>query len=259
MEASQLTPDGAPVRLPPRTPWPPGFPAVLIRTTVKVRDGHTAYAAAKSGDAEAAVFLADDLLSAPSVDGLRRFAGHPDAAPILLPVSALETSGFNAIPDAMARVFARRLGWRLSSGEVVQSNRVGHTRAKAYNRLVTPATFEGPVEAGARYVLVDDHVGLGGTLANLKGYIETSGGVVVAMTTLTESRDGRQIALRPEARDMLWERHGDRLDTLWRERLGHGIDCLTDVEAGILCRELSIDAIRDRMAQGTVEARGRGL
>lgn len=63
-------------------------------------------------------------------------------------------------------------------------------------------------------MLVDDHVGLGGTLANLKGHIETHGGKVVAMTTLTESRDGRHIALRRETLDMLWERHGDRLETL---------------------------------------------
>ena len=108
-------------------------------------------------------------------------------------------------------------------------------------------------------MLVDDHVGLGGTLANLKGHIETQGGKVVAMTTLTESRDGRQITVRRETLNMLSERHGDRLDTFWREQLGHGLECLTNVEGAVLCRELSVDAVRDRMAQGAVEARGRGL
>lgn len=66
------------------------------------------------------------------------------------------------------------------------------------------------------YVLVDDHVGLSWTLANLRGYIETRGGRVIAMTTLTE------------------------------------------VEALNLCRQPSVAAIEDFLAQAAVEARGRG-
>ncbi len=251
--------EGPGATLPQRTPWADDFPVVAIHSTVDCRDSHPRYLAAKAGDAEAAWVLASDLLSHKAVDDLGRALELKGGDPILLPITALETTGFNAIPDAMARILARRLGWRLSSGEIVQSNRVGHTRARAFNRLVTPATFAGPVASGERYVLVDDHVGLGGTLANLKGHIETHGGAVVAMSTLTESRDGRQIALRRETLDMLWERHGKRLDTLWREQLGHRLECLTNVEGGILCRELSVDAIRDRMAQGAIEARGRGL
>jgi hypothetical protein len=248
-----------PISLPPRTPWRPGFPNAINHTTVRERDQFPGYAEAKAGNADAALALADGLLSVESIDELNSLVTSVGQSPILLPVTALETTGFNAIPDAMARVMARRLGWLLSSGTIVQSNTVGHTRAKAFNRLVTPAIFTGKVEPGARYVLIDDHVGLGGTLANMRGHIETSGGIVLATTALTESRDGRQIALHPETLDMLWERHGHSLDTLWRERLGHGLDCLTNIEGGILCRELSVDAIRDRMAQGSIEARGRGL
>ncbi len=231
----------------------------VIHTTVQARDRFPGYAEAKAGDAAAALWLADGLLSLGALTDLRALVSRVAQSPILLPVTALETTGFNAIPDAMARVLARHLDWSLSSGKIVQSNKVGHTRARAYNRLITPAAFVGPVESGAGYVLVDDHVGLGGTLANLKGHIETSGGIVVATTALTESREGRQIALRSETLNMLWERHGHSLDTLWKERLGHGLECLTNVEGGILCRELSVDAIRDRMAQAAVEARGRGL
>lgn len=108
-------------------------------------------------------------------------------------------------------------------------------------------------------MLVDDHVGLGGTLANLKGHVERLGGAVVAMTTLTESREARHIALRASTRDMLWSRHGAELDTFWREQFGHGLDCLTNLEGEILCRELSVDAIRGRLAKAASEVRGRGL
>ena len=145
------------------------------------------------------------------------------------------------------------------AGEIVQTNKVGHTRAPAFQRLVTPAVFDGEVQAGAAYVLVDDHIGLGGTLANLRGHVEAHGGHVIVITTLTESRDARCISLRPETRDMLWERHGEELDQLWHSQFGHGIDCLTEVEALQLCRQPSVAGIEDFLAKAAVEVRGRGL
>lgn len=145
------------------------------------------------------------------------------------------------------------------AGEIVQTNKVGHTRAPAFQRLVTPATFEGQVQPGANYVLVDDHVGLGGTLANLRGYVEARGGEVIAITTLTESRDARIISLQPATRIVLRDRHGQALDDLWQSQFGYGIDCLTEVEALNLCRQHSVAAIEDFLAQAAVEARGRGL
>ena len=58
---------------------------------------------------------------------------------------------------------------------------------------------------------------------------------------------------------MLWDRYGEELDILWQDQFGYGVDCLTEVEAGILCREQSVAAIEDFLAQGAIEARGRGL
>lgn len=242
---------------PPRTPWPQDSPQVVVHSELVLRDHHPAYAAAKAGDDLAALEVAEDLLSPAATMALGEIIG--DRRAVLLPITALETAGFNAIPDAMAQVLCVELGLPVAFGRIVQSNWVGHTRAPAFNRIVTPATFEGEVEPGWAYVLVDDHVGLGGTLANLKGYVEINGGVVIAMTTLTESRDGRQIALRPQTRDVLRERHGEALENFWREQFGHGLDCLTDIEGQLLGREPSLDAIRDRLAKAAVEARSRGL
>ncbi len=180
-------------------------------------------------------------------------------AALLLPVVAEEAAGFNAIPDAMAQVLSRELGMEAVAGEIVQTNKVGHTRAPAFQRLVTPAMFGGPVRRGANYVLVDDHVGIGGTLANLRGYVETHGGLAIAMTALTESREARRIALRPETLNVLREKHGKALDDFWLSQFGYGIDCLTEVEALILCRQPSVAAIKDFLAQAAVEACGRGF
>lgn len=240
-----------------RAPWPTDFPDVFIHTDLRTRDAHPSYRAAKSGDADAALNLALDLLNGETTVRLRTIVG--DAPALLLPVVAEETTGFNAIPDAMAQILARHLGAEAVAGEVVQTNKVGHTRAPAFQRLVTPAAFDGPVRRHARYVLVDDHVGLGGTLANLRGYVEAGDGRVVGMTTLTESRDARRISLRSGTLHMLRERHGEELDKLWKSQFGYGIDCLTEIEAQNLCRQPSIAAIEDFLAQAAIEARGRGF
>jgi len=58
---------------------------------------------------------------------------------------------------------------------------------------------------------------------------------------------------------MLWAKHGQALEDLWQAQFGHGIDCLTEVEAQNLCRQQSVVAIEDFLAQAAVEARGRGL
>lgn len=222
-----------------------------------MRDAHPGYQSAKAGDPDAALTLAIDLLDRARVQTLRSaFAG---GVALLLPVIADEMAGFNAIPDAMAQVLGRILDLPVIAGEIVQTNKVGHTRAPAFQRLVTPAMFDGDVHAGAAYILVDDHVGLGGTLANLRGYVEVLGGRVVAMTTLTESRNAKRISLRSETRDMLWERHGEKLDQLWNAQFGHGIDCLTEVEAHQLCRQQSVVSIENFLAKAAIEARSRGL
>jgi hypothetical protein len=240
-----------------RLPWPADFPDVIIHTDVRTRDAHHSYAAAKGGDADAALELAIDLLSDDALSNLREAIGEHGA--VLLPVTAEETQGFNAIPDAMAQVIGRDLGLRAVSGQVVQTNKVGHTRARAFQRMVTPPVFAGPIERGADYVLVDDHVGLGGTLASLRGHVEAAGGRVIAMTALTESRDGRRISLRPDTLAMLGKRHGNALEKLWQSQFGYGLDCLTEVEGQILCRQHSVAAIEDFLAQAAIEARGRGL
>lgn len=240
-----------------RVPWPADFPDVILHTDVRTRDAHPAYAAAKSGDPVAALQLAADLTDDQAVEQLRNLIGGREA--LLLPIIAEEAAGFNAIPDALAQLLARYLNRPVVAGEIVQTNKVGHTRAKTFQRLVTPPAFAGPVQSGGDYVLVDDHVGLGGTLANLRGHVELNGGRVIGMTTLTESRMGRTICLRDETRHMLWKKHGEELDQLWEGQFGYGIDCLTEAEAQNLCRQPSVDAIEDFLAQAAVEARSRGV
>lgn len=108
-----------------REPWPDWFPEVVIHAYLSARDGHRDYRSAKAGDADAALSLAIDLMGDVAVEELRAINAGRNA--LLLPVVADEAAGFNAIPDAMAHVLGRDLGLEVSVGEVVQTNKVGHT------------------------------------------------------------------------------------------------------------------------------------
>lgn len=240
----------------PRTPWPTTFPEIVVHSSEARRNEDADFVAAKSGDLQAALRLAVRLIS-PEATIQLALADCVDA--MLLPVTALETTGFNAIPDAMARLIGAFTGYPVLDGVIVQANRVGHTRSTGWHRIVTPAVFEGPVEPGRNYILVDDHVGLGGTLANLRGHVEAGGGRVVAMTTLSESRDARTIAVRPNTLSLLRLRHGQELEDFWQAVFGHSLDCLTNVEAAYLARQLSVEIIGKRMAAAAEQARRRGL
>jgi hypothetical protein len=244
--------------LPTRFPWPGNFPPVVIHCqSVKLRDGHPDYLPAKSGSGEAAIRLANALIDAQAIARIRTTLGGRDA--VILPVVADESMGFNAIPDGMAHILGQALKLSVVSGEIVQSNKVGHTRAPAFQRIVTPAEFRGEVIEGANYVLVDDHIGLGGTLANLRGYVEGHGGKVICMSTLTRSRDAEQISLTPDTASAIWKLHGQALDTLWQTEFGHGINSLTELEALNLCRQRTLADIKDFLAKAAIEARSRGL
>ncbi len=96
--------------------------------------------------------------------------------PVLLSAHAEEELGRNAIPQALAAHLGARLGWDVDDG-VVQANVVNHTGAGGFARLARPALFAGVITAGQNYLLVDDFIGQGGTLANMRGFVESNGGL----------------------------------------------------------------------------------
>jgi hypothetical protein len=242
---------------PARTPWPANFPDVIIHCELRDRNTHPAYKAAKAGDITAAEQLVDDLLSPDSLQAIAQLIGT--RKPLLVPVAAVERGGFNAIPDEMAHVLASEFGLQTAPYDLNQLSYVAHTRANGWHRLVTPAVFGGTVVQEADYLLIDDHVGFGGTLANLRGYIEVNGGRVIGMTTLSETGGGRKIAVLHDTLSMLQKEHGEELNNFWRQVFRYGTDCLTNIEAGYLCRVESFAAINARMAAAAADARRRGL
>jgi len=209
---------------------------------------HTNYRAAKDGvDNDAALDLAYELLNDEKIEQIR--LSLDGTLPSVVAVHAEELRGRNKIPMAYGKVLAEALGLTVEA-RIVQASVANHGGSPSiYHRLVSPATFDGPVTPGAEYLIVDDTCAAGGTLANLKGFIEINGGVVVAMSVVALGRDASPywIALADSTLGRLtYRRRG--LDALWREEFGCGVETLTEGEAGHLLKAPSVGVIRDRLA-----------
>ena len=229
---------------PPRTAWR-DFPDVVMHASESAVKQHPAYRAAKAGDGAAATALVNDTMNEQQnlllANLLRGYT------PTLVSAHAYEREGINAIPQNFAVEISKALGWPHDLG-VAQANVVAHTGADGFARLARQAEFAGMVQAGCDYVLVDDFVGMGGTLANLKGHIESNGGRVLAAVCLTGKPHSAKLALSAARLLELRKTHGTELENWWIRRFAHTFDALTESEARYLARTEAADTIRDRIA-----------
>lgn len=140
----------------------------------------------------------------------------------------------NALPFA----YAARLRIALTAHDNVtikQAARVGRTKLSRFPRFVYQPSFVGDVSRDRPYILVDDTLTLGGTLAMLRSYIVGQGGTVIAVTALAHSL-GKDIefAQRAVTNDSLVSMYGSDLTPLWKGEIGHDHDRLTDAEGRFL-------------------------
>ena len=147
----------------------------------------------------------------------------------------------------MAELLASSLQWQVES-QIVQTNIVSHTKADGFSRLARQAEFEGAVETGRSYWLVDDFIGQGGTLANLRGWVMHHGGRVLGATVLTGKHYSAKLTVESSQINELEKKHGTELRQWWRDRFGFDYDCLTSSEARYLIRTPSVERIRNRIA-----------
>ncbi|WP_315128084.1 PLxRFG domain-containing protein [Comamonas antarctica] len=218
------------------------LPDVIIGSTLGSASSHPDYAAAKGGDIEAAVRLAQHLVTPELVAKVRAAIG--DAKPRVVPVAAEEAAGRNKIPRASAEVLAMRLGLEAATG-IVQANRARRTGLDGLDRIFAPVDFAGAVEPGP-YLLVDDTLTQGGTFAALASHIREGGGTVAGVIALTGKQYSATIQPSPETLAALRQKHGD-LENEFRAATGYGFDALTQSEARYLARYEPADRLRDRI------------
>ncbi|NML24337.1 LPD38 domain-containing protein [Zoogloea dura] len=209
--------------------------------------------AAKAGDREAALRLARKLVTPEVLEHVRKVA--PKDA-VVVGVASIETTGRNALPETAATLIAQRLGLDLDPA-ILQANRPRRTTMDGLDRVFGQAEFDGPIEPGKSYVLVDDTLTQGGTFAALASHIEQNGGRVAAVVALT----GKQYSsrLKPDSSliQQLRNTHGD-VESSFERATGYGFDGLTASEARYLANFKPADAVRARIL-AAVEAGDPGL
>ena len=237
-----------------RRPWG-DFPPVDIFASIPDVKSHPQYLEAKTGDLAAAKALVNDFLTPEVISKLEDVSKGKN--PLLLGVYALEETGVNRIPAAMSELVAERLGLELTDS-VVQINTVGHTGAKGWARMVRQAIFDGEVQRGRNYMLLDDFIGQGGTFANMRGFVEANGGHVIHAVALTGKDYSATLAMQADTLAALREKYDPDFETWWNQTFGFGFPCLTESEGRYLLRAENADTVRSQLAKAGLQALNPG-
>ncbi len=169
---------------------------------------------------------------------------------------AKEAAGRNAIPAAMAEHLERE-GLQVDE-TIVQTNRPKRTDRDGALRLVLRPNFDGDIEAGRSYVLVDDAAGQGGTFSELREYIESHGGTVVHSMVMAHGRASTVLPIQSKTVDSLIKRFGrNELEQFLREAntAGRIENPYRKKKVSFIGRQRSLDEIRDRIIEEAQEER----
>ena len=228
---------------------------VMQLTTISTMKDHPDYAAAKSGEPHAAYRLAAEILQGESQQRKIKELGrkYPDA--ILVGIHAENSAGRNKIPAAIIHRISEMTGIEYDRS-IVQMNKVGRTGSDAAYRLASRPKFAGAVQAGRKYIITDDVITVGGTLSELRNYIESRGGEVVQLVTGGVSENSANFALSDQTRLALEAKFGiNALKNFVKEcGMYEGrIEYLTESEGRYLLRFKSLVAARTRVAEARYE------
>lgn len=183
--------------------WDRDFPPVYNHTSVSYLKRCPGFDAAKHGNLRAALFVANISVKPQRIEELR--ARYPAA--ILLPVGSK-----NRLPEA----FARRIGLKVHLG-VREVHTLTRKELCAMERLLHKPKFHGSILKGENYILVDDIVTQGGSVAALRQFVLSEGGSVAAVAALAYSAGSGVIAPVPERVRQLCERFDcSRIDAILR-------------------------------------------
>ncbi len=225
--------------------WPENFPQTVFNTNLPgLKYDRALHDAAKNGDRNAADQIVRRVIKP---DRVRQLAEtYPDA--MVVPVWNSDTEAGNMLPYAYAEELAN-YGLTIDD-KIIQIQKGGHTDTDGIHRLMSHSVFEGEVSPGQSYILVDDVQTFGGTLNDLRMYIESKGGKVVAVTTLAVGRNGSYLAARPETVQAIYDRHGEeRINNLLRKAgIAYDAASLTDRQARYI-RDVDYDTLRDRIRE----------
>lgn len=211
-----------------RTPFPPDFPLVVVAAALPLKDviSSPPFVAGKNGDAVAAARLAKQYITNEVRERIRlSLRGHN---PIVLTIS----SAINKVPFALADRIGFDFGLDIDENIYQLAGR-RRSNASMFRRLWSRKKYGGLIVPGRSYIIVDDVLTQGGTLADLRGYVEGEGGKVVGAVVLTAGRGSHLLRISESTLRRLRERAGI-LEDVWQENFGFRFESLTNSEGRAL-------------------------
>lgn len=234
-----------------RTPWEDGFPPVIIHRPWQGDEGGLAdnvhyWPAKKKRDLKAANRLCFEETQSEKMEQIYAVWEGLDIPPPLVIAPAMNLlESQNVLALGYAQNLAFEMSWKLAPNihQAVSVKRDFVT--DGWFRITHQPEFYGEVESDRHYVLADDVCTMGGTLASLKGFIESKGGRVICMTTLGGPTDAvMDIAISERTLYSLEHREDGEFAEIVRKELGYGIECLTEPEGRFLLRCTSPEHLR---------------
>ncbi len=181
-------------------------------------------------------------------------AQFPDAT--VVAVMEREETGANMLPLALATKIATTGNLELNQ-TIYSSGSISRKNKNAVQRLLSIKNFIGRVQKGRNYIIVDDVLTQGGTVAELRHYIDNNGGKVVAVSSLAHSAGSNVVAIQPATLKELRRRFGrGKLEKILNEHNIVGkLEALTESQARTILRFGSFDSFRTRLLEEAVSAR----
>ncbi|MBR3425322.1 MAG: toprim domain-containing protein, partial [Neisseriaceae bacterium] len=232
---------------PERSAWG-DFPPAITNADLGDLKNDPDYSAAKAGDIERARNLVNRLLKEETIEQMIAQFQPRINTTILLPVLAEETVGKNKIPLAVAEMVSKQTGLPYTTS-IFQTNHIGRTNKNADSRLLFQATFGGTVEKNKDYILIDDTLTMGGTVAALRSFVIQNGGRVSGVMVMTAQQRSLQLAPSAELLDNIRLKHGENIENFLQKELGYGLTELTNAEASHIYAYANADTVRTRFAQ----------
>ena len=228
----------------------------------KLLETHPDYEAAKNQeDYSAALRLVHDILKTPENQKQLKEISEKYKGAIIVPIRAVESNGENYIPEIFARYISNCTGLDVDDS-ILQINKVNRTGKDEWYRFAFRPKFDGNVKEGEKYILVDDIFSNGGSLNELRLFIERNGGKVIQTAVLALGGHGDKIAPEPDILKTLLDKHGINNVSLFLKEnniYGGNYKALTNPEAFALRRARSIDEAREKVAAAkNVELRQMG-
>lgn len=233
---------------PERSEWEKDFPKAITNGHLGNLKQDPDYQAAKAGDTDCAFNMVERLLKDETIEQMiEQFQPRRDNT-VLLPVLAEENTGNNKIPLAVAQIISERTGIPCCE-TVFQTNHIGRTQKNADSRLLFHATFGGEVEKGKNYILIDDTLTMGGTMASLRSFVLQNGGNVSGVMVMSAQERSLQLAPTAEMIDNIRTKYGENIEEILKQELGYGLQELTNSEAAHILTYENAHTLRTRLAQ----------